>query len=77
MESNRCIKGPDFLWQNENSWPENVFCFGEIPSDDPDVRKEVQTYNVVNIAEQDGVMNRLITRGSDWNKLKKSVVWLL
>ena len=33
---------------------------------------------MVNIAEQeDGVMNRLITRCSEWNKLKKSVAWLL
>ena len=78
LESNRWIKGPDFLWQNEDSWPEDVFCVGEVPSDDPEVRKEVQAYNVVNIAEQkDGVMNRLITRCSYWNKLKKSVAWLL
>ena len=78
MASNRWIKGPDFLWQNEDSWPEDVFCVGEVSSDDPEVRKEIQTYNVVSIAEQeDGVMNRLITRCSDWNKLKKSVAWLL
>ena len=33
---------------------------------------------MVNITEQeDCVMNRLITRCSDWNKLKKSVAWLL
>ena len=33
---------------------------------------------MVNIAEQeDCVMNRLITRCSDSNKLKKSVAWLL
>ena len=33
---------------------------------------------MVFIAEQeDCVMNRLITRCSDWNKLKKSVAWLL
>ena len=62
LKNNRWKKGPDFLWQNEDSWPEDVFCVGEVPSDDPEVRKEVQTYNLVNIAEQDGVMNRLITR---------------
>ena len=78
LESNRWIKGPDFRWQNENSWPKDVLCVGEIPSNDPEVRKEVQTYNVANIAEQeDCVMNRLITRCSDWNKLKKSVAWIL
>ena len=78
MESNRWIKGPDFLWQNEDSWPKNVFCVVEVPSDDPKVRKEVQTYNVVKIAEQeDGVMNRLSTRCSNWNKQKKSVAWFL
>ena len=60
------------------AWPKYVFCVGEIPSDDPEVRKEIQTYKVVNIAEQeDGVMNRLITRCSDLNKLKKPVAWLL
>ena len=78
MENNRWIKGPDFLWQIEDSWPKDVLCVGEIPSNDPEVRKEVQTYNVANIAEQeDCVMNRLTTRCSDWNKLKKSVAWLL
>ena len=62
LESNRWIKGPDFLWQNEDSWPKDVLCVGEIHSDDPEVRIEVQTYNVVNIAEQENcVMNRLIT----------------
>ena len=59
-------------------WPEDVFCVGEVSNNDPEVTKEVQTCNVVNIAEQeDGVMNRLITRCSDWKKLKKSVAWLL
>ena len=38
LESNRWIKGPDFLWQNEDSWPEDVFCVGEVPNDDPEVR---------------------------------------
>ena len=70
MESNRWIKGPDFLWQNEDSWPKDVICVGEIP------RKRYRL--VANIAEQeDCVMNRLITRCPDWNKLKKSVAWLL
>ena len=52
LKSNRRIKGPDFLWQNEDSWLKDVLCVGEIPSNDPEVRKEVQTYNVPNIAEQ-------------------------
>ena len=74
-KSNRWIKGPDFLWHNEDSWPKNVLCVGEIPSNDPEVRKR---YNVADIAEkEDCEMNRLITRCADWNKLKKSVAWLL
>ena len=73
LKNDRGLRGPEFLWGNENLWPRMV----EIPAlkdEDPEVRKETQIYTVV---FQSKFLEPLIARYSSWWKLKRAVAWLL
>ena len=41
LECERWLKGPEFLWKNEEEWPKSLAAFGNVPDEDPEVR-EVQ-----------------------------------
>eukprot|EP00063_Salmo_salar_P064092 XP_014038927.1 PREDICTED: uncharacterized protein LOC106592141 [Salmo salar] len=75
LNSKRWRKGPEFLEKTETQWPEVPEELGSIPSDDPEVRKDV----IVNstCVEEKSPTSKLIEYYSTWNSLKKAVAWML
>lgn len=67
--------GPDFLL-NEKDWPEQPVRRKESLEDDPEVKNTVAV-NAVKVEESMEPMNQLISYYSDWNKLKRSVAWIV
>lgn len=47
LQQQRWIKGPLFLWKPEAEWPQQPFAVGELPVDDPEVRKVVSAGTMV------------------------------
>lgn len=43
LEQRRWIQGPDFLWEEEEKWPQQPFMLGEIANTDLEVKKSVGT----------------------------------
>ncbi|KAK3715636.1 hypothetical protein QZH41_008075 [Actinostola sp. cb2023] len=73
IKDDRWVKGPRFLWEDENCWPKMI----EIPvmsDDDVEIRKEIQIYTST---VQTSVLTDLILYYSSWWRLKKAVAWLL
>lgn len=69
------IEGPEFLWKQEEEWPESPLEDLDIVGDDPEVKKELVT-NVLTVSAPSATY-QLITYFSDWKKLKRSVAWIL
>ena len=62
------FKGPEFLWDNETSWP------AERTEVITDVGSEVKQLLIVNrITEKNGTLSYLTERISSWKKLKRIV----
>ena len=73
LKDDRWLKGPKFLWEDENHWPRMI----KVPvfeDEDVEVRKEAQIY--VSTVQRN-VLDDLILYYSCWWKLKCSIAWLL
>jgi len=78
LKSKRWLNGPKFLWETNDSWPEQPNNLPDVSQDDNEVKKEVQAFNVsVNKDEGEAHTDKLINHFSSWYKLKKSTAWLL
>ena len=70
------IKGPKWLWQDEQEWPKRPAALRNISNNDPEIKTETQvhcsTYKVTT-----DVIDRMLRRYSSWDKLKRNVAWLL
>ena len=67
--------GPQFLWEEESSWPVTPESSIEIPDSDAELKARA---NVCTTDAADShPLDRLIEKYSDWFRLKKAVVWLL
>ena len=75
-ETNRWINGPDFLWEQESTWPIQRNAVKELPEDDPEIKSEAQTLLTATDAGINSV-NQLLKRFSSWSHLKKIVAWIL
>ena len=73
------FNGPDFLWQDYQSWPEQAINLPDVDDTDQDV-KGVKA-NVAAVAASESAipesLSDLIHRPSCWYRLRKSVAWLL
>ena len=74
MKSVRWLKGAQFLEMEETDWPEIPERLGQIPLDDPEVKREVSA-NIVSVDTNPTSM--LIEYYSSWNRLKKGIAWIL
>ena len=73
IKNNRWLQGPEFLWKNEDQWPQTR----DIPAmkeDEPEVRKEARIYTATTSIHP---LERLISYFSSWWKLRRAVAWLL
>ena len=70
MQKSQWIKGPDFLWQAEDHWPQQDSCKNEVDHNSPDVRKVIA--NVIVIEDHKNMLSRL-ERFSKWQVLKAAV----
>ncbi|XP_069109596.1 uncharacterized protein [Argopecten irradians] len=69
------INGPDFLWKSESEWPEYQLD-KTIENDDAEVKRVVNTASLDKTNSCEG-MDRLLTRFSDYTKLKRITAWML
>ena len=94
MVSSDCWKrGPEFLWQEECTWPTNP-AVPEIGSDDKELKNQVKCcvadvqygeadVRTCSMPEDDEECNsedpiiRFIDSYSCWHRLKKGIAWLL
>ena len=76
LEGQRWLEGPEFLWKPESEWPQQPFTLGQVPDDDPEVRK-VTTSSVVSINQVDNATIKLINSFSDWHRLRRAVAVFL
>ena len=75
-ESNRWIRGPDFLWQNEENWPKRPPVMDQDTEDH--CAPEVKKATFVSLSHPAIVeIDKLFDRFSSWFQLKKFVAWML
>ncbi|KAK7909879.1 hypothetical protein WMY93_014563 [Mugilogobius chulae] len=74
LACHRWINGPDFLKKPQQEWPV-PFEPQPIPSDDPEVKKDVLVYAIDSNPED--ATFKLLHYFSSWSKLKISVAWFL
>lgn len=73
------FNGPDFLWQDYRSWPEQPSDLPEVNDTDVEVKRNKANVGAVIVSENaiTESLSRLIRRPSCWYRLQKSVAWLL
>ena len=75
LRQQRWLEGPDFLWKPEDEWPQQAFSIGQVPEDDPEIKKTT-TSNATNV-QLVSPTRKLIEYFSDWRQLKKAVAVFL
>ncbi len=70
----RWLNGPQFLLGPPETWP-TLELANTVTEDDPEVKASTAT--VMTIVNEEGPIDRLIKRNSDWRKLLRSVAWLV
>ena len=73
LTQQRWIKGPEFVWQPESSWPQHPIK-KNVSQDDPELKRTM--VNAIDINERNDILKRL-TYFSDWYRLKAAIAWLL
>lgn len=75
LDDERWLRGPSFLWEDEQLWPVRPNSSLQLAEDNPDVKRDFQ----VNAIEQEleDVIDSMFKRHSSWYCLKKNVAWLL
>ena len=73
------FRGPQFLWEKENKWPEQPTDLPEVEETDAEVKKGNARVGatVTSGSNLPPSLNRLISRPSSLYQLQKSVAWLL
>ena len=77
LEESRWLKGPQFLWLPEESWPQRPPGMDrKVEENDPEVKKEVKTC-ATRADMATNALNRIFERISSWYRLKKFVAWMM
>ena len=69
-------KGPAFLWEQKEQWPQGPLSLGSIPDADPEVKVDVNA-NATSVAGPFCPLVDYFRRTSSWYRLKKSIAWFL
>ena len=76
LSSDRWIKGPAFLWEQKERWPQDPLSLDSISDADPEVKVDVNVHAIVASVAFCPVVE-YFRRTSSWHRLKKSVAWFL
>ncbi|XP_068704648.1 uncharacterized protein [Montipora foliosa] len=76
INKNRWIRGPDFLWHDEMSWPERPADMNRT-AEERCLLEEKKAVVAGLVTPIDGESNNLFDRFSSWFQLKKCVAWVL
>ena len=78
VDNVRWLKGPQFLWHEEDFWPtEPPSSSSDVTVDDPELRREFQAHHIIGHREELEPLDVMINRYSSWFRLKKAIAWLL
>ena len=72
----RWFKGPEFLWQTGDQWPEQS-AVEPVDECDSEVKKQVTVCATQPSTSSSEVISRLLNYHSSWYKLKRSIAWIL
>ena len=76
LESDSWRSGPDFLWQDESSWPTPPARQENISDGDLEIKREVRVH-AVELDKSMETVEKLLCYFSSWDKLRKSVAYIL
>lgn len=76
LKSTRWIQGPEFLWKDENFWPALPEELSPIPSDDPEIKKEVMV-NLISMEKEKDTTSKFLEHFSRWTDVQKATAWML
>jgi len=76
LESDSWRSCPDFLWQDESSWPTPPARQENISDDNPEIKREVRVHAVEHDKSMESV-EKLLCSLSSWDNLRKSVAYIL
>jgi len=74
LDNDRWLKGPQFLWLTEDSWPDSKI--ENVPYDQLEVKKEKTTLATNVIMSSTRALQELLKRYSSWRRLLKTIAWL-
>ena len=76
LESKCWLSGPEFLWHNDESWPEQpTLTFADMESDE-EIKRSCKS-NALQTNPAAPVLEGIMKRFSSWYKLKKCIAWVL
>lgn len=68
------ISGPQFLFDSEEQWSHTLLDLGSVSHDDPEIKREKVTTNVIHAMEPNA-SHTLIHTFSTWTKFQRTVAW--
>ncbi|KAK3744013.1 hypothetical protein QZH41_004823 [Actinostola sp. cb2023] len=76
LHNKRWTDGPDFLKQSEETWPQRPPDMGQIPNDDPEVKKSIEAF-AIEVSNDSDYISKVLEKFSSWTSLKKIIAWIL
>ena len=76
LESDSWRSGPDFLWQDESSWPTPPARQENIIDDDLEIKREMRVH-AIDLDKSMETIEKLLCYFSSWVHFRKSVAYLL
>ncbi|KAK3702238.1 hypothetical protein QZH41_005406 [Actinostola sp. cb2023] len=76
LHNKRWTDGPDFLKQSEETWPQRPPDMGQIPNDDPEVKKTIEVF-AIEVSNDSDYISKVLEKFSSWTRLKKIIAWIL